>query len=77
MNPYSMIFLMVVMVGGLLIVTLFFYGGRFVLCLLEMPDAVRVQEDGYTAAVHTAASPHASALKHVVSGAPQPQARRA
>ena len=70
MDSNSMMFLLILMVGGGLTVTLFYYGAQFLLRFLEMPDAVRIQGDGPTTAVDTAASLHASALKPVVSVAP-------
>jgi hypothetical protein len=45
-------FLLIVMVGGVLVVTLFYYGGKLVLRLLERRDPVQGPEYGQTTAVH-------------------------
>ena len=70
MDTNGLLFLVVVMVGGVLIVTLFFYGGHFVLRLLETTDRSYVPGYGQTVAVHSDSTPGASTLKRVGAADP-------
>ncbi len=72
MDSNSMMFLLIVMVGGLLIVTLFIYGGQFVLRLLKTPDQAQVREYGPTTLAHTDSSPDTSAQDQVSAAYQQP-----
>ena len=71
MNSNSMIFLLVLMMGGVLFVTLVYYGGQLALRLLETPDPAQVPEHGQTTAVHPDPSLSAPTLNHVGAADPQ------
>lgn len=73
MDTNSLMFLLLMMVAGVLITTLFYWGGHFVLRLLEMPARARVAGYGL-AAVDTDSSPGAPTLNHVGAADPQPGA---
>jgi hypothetical protein len=72
MDSNTMMFLLSMMVGGLLIVTQFYYGGRFVLRLLETPDQTQVREYGPTTVAHTNFTPDTSAQDQVSAAYQQP-----
>lgn len=71
MDSNSLMFLPVMMVIGGLVVTLFFYGGHFVLRLLETPDRAQAPGYGPTVTVHPDSSPGASTLSRAdAAGSP-------
>lgn len=76
MNPNSIIFLMTVIVGGLLIVTLFFYGGQLMLRFLEVSDTAKVRAYAPATVAHTDSSPGAPTLNHVGAADSQSAALR-
>lgn len=76
MNSNSMMFLLVVIVSGLLIVELVYYGGVLVLRFLEMRDPTQVPGDGQTTAVYSDSSLGASAPNQINAAYQQPAVLR-
>ena len=72
MDSNSMMLLPVMAVIGGSVVTLFFYGGHFVLRLLETPDRAQAPGYGPTVTVQPDSSPGASTLNHAGAADPGP-----
>ena len=70
MDSNSLMLLPVMVVIGGLVVTLFFYGGHFVLRLLETPDRAQAPGYGPTVTVRPDSNPGASTLNHVGAADP-------
>ena len=60
MTPNSMVLLLVVILGGVPIIILFYYGSQVALRFVKRPAPARVRESGRTIADRIAYSPDAS-----------------
>lgn len=74
MNLDGIVFLLNMVVSCLLIVTLFYYGGQFVLRLLETPDQTKVPAYGPPTVAHTDSTPDTSTQDQVSAAYQQPAA---
>jgi len=61
MNPNSMVFLLLVILGGVPVIILFYYGAQFALRFLKRPAPARVPEVVRTVVPRIAYSPAAPA----------------
>ncbi len=77
MDSNSLMLLPVMVAVGGLVVTLFFYGGHFVLRLLETPDRAHAPGSGPTVTVRPDSSPGASTMSHADAAGPPPGVLRA
>jgi hypothetical protein len=71
MSSNRVLFLLIVVAGSVPVVTLFYYGVRLVLRLLERPDPAQVPRYGQTTAVHIE-----SALDRINAPDPKPTLSR-
>lgn len=72
MNPNNMVFLLVVILGGVLVAILFYYGARLALRLLLRTAPTRVPVDGRPTAAHIESGSDAFAPERVGVAGPRP-----